>query len=207
MRLSKPIIGLCGGIGSGKSFVASEFERLGGLLIGSDRLNHEILRRPEIVREISGWWGSDLLDEDGQLRRDRLADIVFRDKERRERLESLLYPLIATAREAMIRVGIKNSAVKAIILDSPLLLESNLDRLCDVVVFVETERLERLRRVKTSRGWDAQKVQQREALQMPLAKKRARADMVIANNAPADEVRLQIAQVFDQILSETTPTH
>ena len=63
MAQSKPIIGLCGGVGAGKSLVAHEFARLGGLVIDSDQLNHQVLRRPEVAQALREWWGDEILSE------------------------------------------------------------------------------------------------------------------------------------------------
>src|SRR5262245_6956672 len=122
-RRRMPIIGVSGGIGSGKSRVAAEFGRLGCLVLDSDRLSDEILCEPATVQTLRGWWGPSVIGQDGSPDRKRIGEIVFADPAERVRLESLLHPLIAARRAAIINAGSKNPAVKAIILDSPLLFE------------------------------------------------------------------------------------
>ena len=207
MERAKPIIGLCGGIGAGKSAVAAEFERLGGLLIDSDRLNREVLLTPEVARALREWWGADVIGPDGTADRRRIAEIVFRDAEQRRRLESLVHPLIATRREDMITAGIGDPKVRAIILDSPLLLESNLDRLCHAVVFVEASESQRLGRLRRTRSWDVQELRRRERCQMSLADKRARSHAVIRNEGSREQLRSQARDVFERILAEHAPDH
>lgn len=204
MSRRKPIIGLCGGIGAGKSTVAAELARLGCLVIDSDALNDEVLREPEVVRTLRGWWGPQVVRPDGTLDRQAVARIVFDDREQRRRLESLVHPLIARRRENMIARGIKDPAVKAIVLDSPLLLECQLDRLCDRVVYVEADRKQRLERLSRTRGWDLEELARREACQMPLSEKRRRADYVIRNDADRRELRQRVATVLEHILAEAS---
>lgn len=201
----KPIIGLCGGIGAGKSEVARELGRLGGLLIDSDQLNHEVLRRPEVRDTLRQWWGDEILGEDGKVDHGRLAKLVFEDAEQKRRLESLVHPLIAALREDMIQNSAGDPTVRAIILDSPLLLESNLDRLCYVVVFVEASETHRLRRLQRTRGWDLQELRRRERWQMPPGEKRSRSRYVVRNEGSIEQLRSQAREVFEQVVAEHSP--
>lgn len=202
MGSAKPIIGLCGGIGAGKSVVAREFERLGGLLIDSDQLNHEVLRRPEVAKTLREWWGDGVLDTHGIVDRRRVAELVFKDAEQKRRLESLVHPLIATLRENIISSGIGDPKVRAIILDSPLLLESKLDRLCYTVIFVEASEACRLRRLQRIRGWDMRELRRREQWQLSVAEKRARSRHVIKNEGALEQLRSQARDLFERILEE-----
>ena len=198
----KPIIGLCGGIGAGKSVVAHEFERLGGLLIDSDELNHEVLSRPEVARTLREWWGDEVVWADGRVDRSGVAEVVFGDPAQKQRLESLVHPLIAALREDIITTGIGDPRVTAIILDSPLLLESNLDRMCHAVVFVEAGESQRLRRLHETRGWDMEELRRRERWQLPLPEKRARSRFAISNEGTIGQLRSQVKGVFEQVLAE-----
>jgi len=205
MGPTKPIIGLCGGIGAGKSLVAREFERLGGLLIDSDELNHQVLRRPEVTQTLREWWGDKILDENGVPDRGRIGRVIFEDREQKRRLESLVHPLIAALRQDIINAGTGDPKVKAIILDSPLLFESNLDRLCHATVFVEASETTRLRRLQRTRGWDIRELRQRERWQMPLAEKRSRSQHVICNEGSIEQLRSLAKDVFERVLAERSP--
>jgi dephospho-CoA kinase len=205
MGSTKPIIGLCGGIGAGKSLVAREFERLGGVVIDSDELNHQVLRRPEVTETLREWWGDEILDEGGVPDRRRIAELVFEDEDRRRRLESLVHPLIAALREDIIIASIGDPKVKAIILDSPLLFESNLDRRCQATVFIEASETTRLQRLQRIRGWDLQELRQRERWQRPLAEKRRRSQYAIHNEGSVEQLRSQAKNVFERILAEYSP--
>lgn len=197
-------MGLCGGIGAGKSLVAREFERLGAVVIDSDRLSHEILARPAVLAQVREWWGDQVVTPEGGPNRQRIAELIFADPEKRRRLESLLHPLIAAEREYIISQSTENPAVRAIILDSPLLFESRLDRLCDRIVFVEADERVRLERLREARGWDPELVRRREQWQMPLAEKRARSDLTVTNEGSPEQLRSAVAALFDRIVSEAT---
>lgn len=174
------VIGLAGGIGAGKSAVASAFARAGCAVIDSDAEAKAALDRPEVQRELVGWWGPSIVHPDGRTDRAAVARVVFDRPDERRRLESLIHPLIRRTRPQA-QDEARRAGAPAIIYDAPLLFEAGLDRLCDAVVFVECPRDERLRRLQRSRGWDAQEVARREAAQLPPDEKRRRSTHVIDN--------------------------
>ncbi|MBI5864175.1 MAG: dephospho-CoA kinase [Planctomycetes bacterium] len=202
----KPVIGIVGGIGSGKSLVAEEFERQGCLLISADTLNNEILTQPDVVQTLASWWGEGVLEAPGRLDRRKIAEIVFADPAQRTRLESLTHPLIRARRAAIIQAGVDEPAVVAIVLDSPLLFESRLDTQCDRIVFVEAERLDRLERLRRTRGWDDAELDRRERCQINLEEKKSRSQFVIRNDASPDQLRPRVTEVLRQIQSEVLPS-
>ena len=196
----KPIVGLCGGIGAGKSTVAGLLAEQGALVIASDELNHQILRRPEVARQLAEWWGPDVLQPDGAVDRARVAQRVFDEPAERERLERLVYPLIAELREDMIKRGFENPAVTIIVLDSPLLFESNLDRRCDRVVFVETGEDRRRDRLIESRGWNVEELERRARWQLPVAEKRARSDFILRNDGSLADLRRNVTNLYQNLV-------
>ena len=204
MGHEKPIIGLCGGIGAGKSLVAAEFEHLNCVIIDSDRLNHEVLHCPEVLATLREWWTADVVDANGEPDRRRIAEIVFADAEQKQRLERLVYPLIAELREDMIKAANEDQTVKAVILDSPLLFESNLDRLCDTIVFVEASRATRLRRLKQSRHWSNEQLCEREQWQEALTDKRSHSEFIITNDGPPEQLRPQVMSILGKIVSRNS---
>lgn len=181
--------------------MAAEFAAQGCVVIDSDRLSHEILERPEVIGQVAGWWGPEVVQSDGRPNRSKVAAIVFSDERKKRQLEDLLYPLIAARRSDIIQGAVENPAVKTIILDSPLLFESNLDRLCDAVVFVEADESTRLQRLAQSRGWNEEQVRQRERWQMPLGQKRSRCAYVIDNNGPETRLPAQVAKILADAIS------
>src|SRR5688500_2760096 len=137
MYAGKPIIGLVGGIGSGKSYVARLFAELGCLVIDSDAQVREAYRDPKVLQTVRSWWGDEVIHPDGStINRSAVAARVFVDPAQKRRLEELIHPLVHAAREREMRVAAGDAQVVAYIWDTPLLLEAGLASQCDAVVFV-----------------------------------------------------------------------
>jgi dephospho-CoA kinase len=200
----KPVIGLAGGIGSGKSFVARLFAGLGCAVIDADQLAKAALDDPQVVRTLAQWWGPDVIGPDGRADRKRIGAIVFNDRAELDRLEQLIHPRVHAGREALRRQHQADPNVKAIVEDCPLLFEKNIDRSCDVVVFVQASRQARLERVARTRGWTAEQLDAREKNQLPLDTKARRADDVVSNEADEAEVLAHVRRVLSKILQGTS---
>ncbi|MCH8241917.1 MAG: dephospho-CoA kinase [Planctomycetes bacterium] len=197
----KPIIGLAGGIGAGKSSVARILESLGAAVIDSDQQVRELYRDPQVVSKLRQWWGDRVIGRNGGVDRQAVAAIVFKVPAELERLERLLYPRLARGREEKIDVLQQDPSVRAIVLDSPKLFEVGLDKICDAVIFVDADWTVRSKRVADSRGWDLVQLQQREKLLISLDRKRAMADHVVENHADTAALRGETRRVFSSILA------
>jgi dephospho-CoA kinase len=191
----KPIIGLIGGIGSGKSRVSAALTSLGGHLINADELGHQALRQPEILGQVVQRWGTGLLDAQGQIVRRRLGVIVFRDPAERKALEAMVHPWIGQAIRAEVKRAQDDMGVPFIVLDAAVMLEAGWYDVCDKLVFVDTPRELRLQRLLQQRGWTAQEVQARESAQLPLTEKAVRADHVLDNSGSLAQLDSQIEQL------------
>jgi dephospho-CoA kinase len=196
----KPVVGLCGGIGAGKSTVAKLLAERGAVVIDSDALNSDVLTEPEVAETIHKWFGDKILSKEGTIDRRQIADIIFDDAEQRQRLQEYLYPRIAERRKALMAQYQTDPHVLAIVLDSPLLYEARLDQECDRVIFVECDQRRRCQRLAASRGWSAEEVARREKAQKALDFKRARADYTIQNKSSMDALRRQVDEVLSQII-------
>jgi len=201
----KPIIGITGGIGSGKSTVARMFGEIGCLVINSDQQVQQAYQDPAVIAQIRKWWGDDVLQADGKLNKRKISDIVFHDPQERKRLEGLLHPRVAELRDRRMAEAAVDPQVKAIIWDTPLLFEAGLQDNCDAVVFVDLPPARRLERVARDRGWDEAELLRREKSQWPLDKKREISDYIVDNTADADNVRGQVREVLFRILAKRFP--
>jgi dephospho-CoA kinase len=201
MYAGKPIIGLSGGIGAGKTFVSTMFAELGCLVISSDLLVRESYRDPGVKRVLREWWGDRVFKPDGEVDRAAIGSMVFSSEEDRRRLEGMLHPYVAALRETRMKVGAADPTVVAFVWDSPLLYETRLDALCDATVFVDAPDSLRLERVRQTRGWDAAELARREISQMPLDKKRLISDYAVANATSADSTRVQVRELLSRILA------
>jgi len=203
LKGGKPIIGITGGIGSGKSTVASILEELGAGVISSDHLNHDELNAPEVVETLRRWWGEAVVTPDGRANRDAIRRIVREDPAALKKLERLVHPRIARRSEELIAAYQADPRRRAIVWDAPLLHEAGLAPGCDVVIFVGADADVRLRRLEQSRGWMRADLERMEKYQKPLDFKRAKADYIIKNNSDRVALRLQVRGVFSRILSGT----
>ncbi|MGQ9650454.1 MAG: dephospho-CoA kinase [Phycisphaerae bacterium] len=200
MKPGKPIIGLTGGIGSGKSTVARLLGDLGAGVIDADRLCHEDLDSPEVLRQMRQWWGDDVVGPDGRADRSAIRRIVGADEGQRRRLEDLVHPRVDRRRRELAEQYQMDPSVRAIVLDAPLLLEVGLDRECDCLIFVDADGAARLDRVG-KRGWSLQDLERFERSQLPLDIKRERADYRVVNNSDIADLRRQVEEVFSRILA------
>ena len=198
---TKPIIGLAGGIGAGKSSVARVFQTLGAAVIDFDRLTHEQLRHPEVVTKLRRWWGDGICTAAGEVDHQAVASIVFDDPAQLSRLEGLLYPRLDRRRVELVAAYERDPAVDAVVLDAAKLYEAGLGELCNAVVFVEVERALRLQRLAETRGWTDAELTRRENLQDALDKKRYLADYVVVNHSDIDHLRPQVERVFSSVLA------
>jgi len=203
-QLPKPVIGLVGGIGAGKSQVAGLLKACGCAVIDADRLCQELLDDPQIAGTLRQWWGERAWPRGGAVDRKAIADIVFRDEAELERLESLLYPKVIEKQRRLIEAHRSDPAVRAVVLDAPKLMEAGLDAQCDVVLYIEASPKVRAARLARSRGWSEHERARREKMQFPLDRKRARADYVIDNNSDTNELSTRIDEVLSQVLSGFT---
>lgn len=202
---AKPVIGLLGAPGSGKSFVAGLFAREGAAVIDADRLAREAMDEPAVRAELVRWWGDDVLDAAGQVDRRAVGAKVFKDAAALKRLESLVHPRVHAGRRRLRSAYEADASVRAIVEDCPLLLETGLDGECDVLVYVDAPLTVRRQRVLASRGWTEEELARREKNQWPLDRKRGRADYVIDNGAGELPAQEHVRRVLSRILQRTEP--
>jgi dephospho-CoA kinase len=183
-------IGLTGGIGSGKSTVASHWVALGAHLIDTDALARALtLAGGAAIAPLCVEFGPEVLDRSGALDRARMRALAFADPNAKRRLEAILHPLIGA--EAM---RMAQSTTAAIVFDVPLLGEASPWRArCDRIAVVDCSEPAQIERVVLRSGWDAEQVRSVIAQQTPRATRRAIADAVIDNDSPSTLEQLRIA--------------
>lgn len=197
MNMLPPIIGLTGGIGSGKSAIASVFKEHGCVVANADENAKAVLRDSEVREQIAQWWGVEILDVDGYVNQSVLADIVFEDAKARKLLEELVHPRARQMQEAQFKNAPQGT--RGLVIDAPLLFEAELDVLCDIIIFIEASREIRLQRVQQTRGWTQAELCRREEAQLPLDTKRNKADYVLINEGALDEAHGQVKQILQDI--------
>ena len=197
--LEKPfIIGLTGGIASGKSSVAQLFSRLGARIVDADRIGHEILREESVKQQIMEHWGETVFSE-GDVNRQALAQIVFDQAGKREsltKLEEITHPVISRRILDEIEEA-TNDGFSTIVLDVPLLFENNWDEICDRVVFVDVKDEIRLERA-LARGWSKENWQTRENEQLSVVEKKRRSSNVVDGSENIEVTFQQVKSLWSE---------
>ena len=192
-------VGLTGGIGSGKSTVARLFGNLGVHWVDADDVAREVVEpgTPALAR-IAEHFGEEILTSGGALDRAQLRGIVFQEPEERVWLESLLHPVI---REELIRqLNPENYQLPYVLLVSPLLLETDQHELVDRILVIDVPTDVQIKRTMSRDTNSREQVERIIAAQMPREQRLARADAIIDNSRPLDEVERQVRELHERLL-------
>lgn len=201
------MVGLTGGIGSGKSTVAAVFEKLGATVIDADAIVHEI-QAPgtPLVAEIAEAFGDEVVDERGALDREALGAIVFRDEAQRQRLNAIVHPKVG-AEFARRVAAARDSGVPLIVLDIPLFFETRRSgggtssaMHFDATVLAWVPVSVQIERTMSRDGCSREEAQRRVDAQMPLDEKRDLADHVVDNSGPLEETEAQVRAIYEALL-------
>ena len=195
------VIGILGGIASGKSLVADLLHELGAIVLDADQMGHQVLREPDVIDELVQRWGTQVVDEAGEVLRGAVAEIVFSPDGQEELrfLESLTHPLIAAKLKEQMRELAAEQPDAVMILDAPVMLKAGWNRLCDKILFIDVPRNIRWERAK-GRGWGEHDFDAREASQESLHTKRQLADVVIDNSGTPERTAEQIRKFWSDHL-------
>ncbi len=207
-RGRKPLVGILGGIASGKSLVAGQLAALGAQVVSADALAHEVLEYDEVKRKARERWGDEVIGPDGRVDRAAVARIVFAPTveaaSERKVLESWTHPEVGRLIRERVEALLHDPSVAAVVLDVPLMLESGWNRFCDRMIFVDAPRQARLARAQ-ARGWSEEDFDRREATQPPLAAKREAADCVIDNSTTPEATAAQVERFWRTLTSRSAP--
>jgi dephospho-CoA kinase len=193
------VLGLLGGVGSGKSTAAALLAEQGARVLDADAMCTELLHEPDVRAAIEQRWGGRAFGPDGALDRDAMADRIFADPAERRALEAILHPRVVERITRAVERCRTDDSCELCVIDAPLLLESGLIDLCDATVFLDCEEPERYARLARDRGWTADEAGRREAAQAPLAEKRARADATIVNRGDRAAIRNQLLEMIQRL--------
>lgn len=192
------VIGVVGGVASGKSFVTVELEKSGARRIDADRLGHRALEDEQVRNFLRDRFGDAIFAPTGEVDRRALAAQVFGEEpQQRDNLaflEGVTHPRIKAWMEAQLN-SLRREGVPAAVLDAALLLKAGWDRYCDYVLFVEAPESARIERA-LARGWSVEQWEAREAAQISLAEKRRRSDVVIDNSGTPETTAAQVGRFW-----------
>lgn len=193
------IIGLTGGIGSGKSTVARSLQKHGFPIVDADLIAREIVEPGQpALAELTKEFGEDILNADGSLDRGLLASRAFTNKDTTQRLNNITHPRINQRTQELFDEARENGA-EAVIYDMPLLIDKGLHKDMDATIVVHAAEHVRLERLTTKRGLDADDVRRRINAQIDDETRKQHADILLDNNGTEEDLTKQIAEAVDKI--------
>lgn len=193
------IIGLTGGIASGKTTVARIFENLGAPVVDADELARDVVRPGEqAYREVVADFGTEILLPDGHLDRKALGRIVFADPAARKRLEAILHPAIGRKADDAVAELRRQEGPGAFYV-APLLIEAGVTSRVDEIWVVYVDRATQLERLQMRDGITREEAEQRLAAQMPMEEKAARGAVVIDNRGTFEQTKAQVMKLWQQL--------
>ncbi|KHL93240.1 dephospho-CoA kinase [Paenibacillus sp. IHB B 3415] len=194
------IMGLTGGIASGKSTVSALFVAKGAALVDADVIAREVMLpgHPVLAAAVQAF-GETILQPDGTLDRARLGEMVFRDPEALQTLNNLTHPAIRTEIKNCMYALDQEDPQRLVIVDIPLLYESQLDNLFDQIIVVYVPRRVQLARLMARNGMTLEQAENRLKSQMDIELKRRKADYVIDNSGDPGATERQVAGLWDRL--------
>ena len=199
------IIGVTGGLGTGKSTVAGMFKRLGAVVLDADHMAHHIMEPKRLAwRQIIQTFGGGVLNEDETINRRRLAALVFGDDAKRRQLERIVHPHVLREIKQTLHRLRRARKVRAVVLDVPLLLEVGAQRFVDALIVVAASPEAARERLATRPGWTQEEIDARMRAQWNVSAKVALADYVVDNSGGVDATRTQVKRLWNQLVKRTS---
>jgi dephospho-CoA kinase len=196
----KNIIGILGGIASGKSTIAKQLAKRGCVVIDADKIAKQLLLTKNVKKQIGDKFGRGVFDADGRINKKKLAKVVFSSARAVKTINAIIHPMVFEKTEELIKEYNRRPAVKAIVLDMPLLAEVGLNKKCDKLIFVRCNDRIRLKRAQKKGVLKENELKKRENFQISLDKKADMAQYIIENNDLSELIR-QIEKLFPALIS------
>ena len=194
------VVGLTGGVATGKTTVAKMFKQCGAAVIDADQLAHDVVMPGKPAwRQVVKAFGKAVLNPDRTLNRRELGALVFGNRAKLRRLERIIHPRVAREQQRLVRRIAKGKPHSVIIYEVPLLFEAGVDKRVDTTIVVTATRETQLTRLKKRNGLTRAEAIRRIRSQMPLAKKIQRADHVMNGAFPRSSLRKQVGQLFKNL--------
>jgi dephospho-CoA kinase len=194
------IVGLTGGIASGKSTIADMFKREGAYIIDIDKISRDVVQPGKPAwQDVVHIFGKEVLNEDQTLNRKKVGDIVFSDAEKRKKLEAIIHPKINAEKLMKINEIAKKDNQAIIIIDVPLLIETDKQDTVDKVVLVYTSPQGQVERLVKRDGLSLEEARKRLASQMPIENKKKYAHYIINNEKLLEEIQKRVKEIFREL--------
>lgn len=196
------LVGLTGGVATGKSTVAKMFQRCGAVIIDADELARALVQPGKPAwREIVRRFGTSVLNGDKTINRQALGRIVFQDRTKLRQLERIIHPRVAREQAKLTRQAARNDPRSVVVYDVPLLFEAGIDKRVDKTIVVTTDQATQLARLKKRNGLPRAEALRRIKSQMPLSKKQRQADFVLDGTKELHSLAGSVRQLFAYLQS------
>ncbi|HZK43387.1 MAG TPA: dephospho-CoA kinase [Syntrophomonadaceae bacterium] len=193
------ILGLTGGIASGKSTIAQFFKELGAYIIDADKVAHQIIEPGNPAwKDVIEHFGDDILNSDSTINREKLGNIVFGNPELLDDLNKITHPRVMERLKDELQCIKTNKSNATVIMEVPLLYETHLDRLCDLVVVVWVDRFTQIDRLMVRDNISEEAAIKRIDSQMDLDEKAKKADFVIDNRKTIKETQDMATKFYNE---------
>ncbi|MEW6524559.1 MAG: dephospho-CoA kinase [Bacillota bacterium] len=193
------VIGLTGGIASGKSTLSSILQQLGAHIIDADAVAHEVVRPGTPAhRELVEAFGRDILNPDSTINRRRLGRLVFSDREALHRLNNITHPRVISAIAGELD-ALRRQGTGVVVVDAPLLIEAGMTGLVDEVWVVAVDESTQLERLMSRDRYSFREAMNRLGAQLPLREKVRHAHRVINNSGTVEETRRQVEVIWEKL--------
>ena len=194
------LVGLTGGMGSGKTTVGRLFEELGARVLDADAISRSLVEPGKPAwQEIIDLLGKEVLRDDRTLDRGKIADIVFSDPKKKEALEAIIHPRVMAEEQALYRTISEKEPDALVIIDAALLIESGNYRKVDKVIVVACDEEIQIQRILADNTFSRENAERRLRQQMPLKEKIKFADYVIQNDSGLPELKEKVVELFSQL--------
>ncbi|UCH42375.1 MAG: dephospho-CoA kinase [Dehalococcoidales bacterium] len=194
------VIGLTGGIGSGKSTVSGFLKELGAVVIDADKVGHEVfLPDTPAWHDVTAAFGQDIIAPSGEIDRKKLGEIVFNDPEALSRLNRIMHPRMYDMMQAQIE-EYRRDGIAVVVVEAAILIEANWQSLVDEIWVTITPEDTVIRRLKEQRGLDEEQTKARIRSQLANDDRVKHADVVIDNNGNLDEIRAKVNGLWDKLV-------
>ena len=193
------VIGVTGGVGTGKSTVAKMFAQLGAEVVDADAIAHQVMEPQRVAwRQVVKAFGEEILNADQTINRQRLAATVFRREPLRRHLEAIVHPHVMRVIKRQLARYRRSRRLRAVVVEVPLLFEAGAHTLMDAVVVVTATPHVQRQRLQHA-GWAPEDIDARTAAQWKLSAKVALADDVVENSNGLDATRTQVKRLWKQL--------
>jgi len=189
------IIGLTGGIATGKSLVSKTLRELKIKVIDADQIAHRVLNRTEVIDKVKKEFGKEIINNKGEIDRKKLGEIVFSKHDKLKKIEGITHPAILDVIDQKLK---KYKNQDLIVIDAPLLFETSLDKKVDETWVVYAEESTQIERLQRRDGLDYSEAKCRIDAQMPLKRKVQRADQVINNEGTKQELKRKVVKLVEK---------